>query len=290
VHARPPAGLFTLACLGFSVAALLWRAWFARPRAAEAVRLSPDPTPPRPRFVAPLLAGLLAVLGVLSFNGLSYLKFKSFDGAPLRYHVQYHAERLANLGGANFHPGNFAFGFAAYVWHPNFVLRPTFPYFYNQGRDPINYPGARIDLPENTLAVPYSMPALTCLAACGLGLALVRWPSSRLPVGILVAGVAPMAAALLTAIAISQRYTGDFVPFLVGTAAFGLCGLSALPPLPRRLATILAGILTVAAFLITLALALHYQGEGVWGVPDEVKANYLSLRQTMDHLLGFSRP
>jgi hypothetical protein len=237
-----------------------------------------------------LLAGLLSVLGVLSFNGLSYLKFRSFEGAPLRYHVQYHPERLANLGGANFHPGNFPFGFAAYGWHPNFVLRPTFPYFYAQGRDPLHYPGSRIDLPENTLALPYSMPALTWLAACGLGLALVRWPSSRLPVGILVAGVTPMAAALLTAVAISQRYTGDFVPFLVGAAAFGLGGLASLPRRPRRLAMILTGLLTGAAILITLALTLHYQGEGVWGVPEEVKANYLSLRHTMDQLLGFSRP
>ena len=53
--------------------------------------------------------------------------------------------------------------------------------------------------------------------------------------------------------------------------------------------TMLLGFALVALF-ITFAITLHYQGEGVWGVPAEITARYLSIRQQMDLLLGFSRP
>ncbi len=95
LHARPPAGLFALALLGVVAAFHLARAWHSSRRL----------------LLPPLVTGALAVLGVLSFNALSYLKFKNFEGAPLRYHVQYHPERLANIAGKNFHVSNFRFNF-----------------------------------------------------------------------------------------------------------------------------------------------------------------------------------
>jgi hypothetical protein len=237
-----------------------------------------------------LCVGLLSVLGVLSFNGLSYLKFKSFEGAPLKYHVQYHAARLANIEGRNFHLANVPFGSANYLWRPSYGLRPTFPYVFLEGNDPARFPGSRIDLAENTLALPFAMPSLVLLTALGLVLALVRWPAARLPLAVLAGGVAPVAAALFAAVAISQRYTADFVPFLIGSAAFGLAGLAIVPPALRRILYPGTFVLCGLAFLTTLAFTLHYQSEVVWGVPDDVKAHYFSLRKTMDHLLGFSRP
>ena len=96
-----------------------------------------------------------------------------------------------------------------------------------------------------------------------------------------------MAAALLAAVAQSQRYTADFVPFLIAAAAFGLAGTDALTVTARRWWLGLAALLTPAAIAVTLAITVHYQGEGVWGVSDEIKARYLAMRRWSDHAFGF---
>ncbi len=274
VHARPPAGLFALATLGCTAAVLLARVMFdPRSRSSGAAL----------RFVA---IGFLTVVGVLSFNALSYGKFRSLDGAPLRYHVQYGPERLANIEGRNFHAGNVAYGLAGYVWRPNAELRPTFPYFFIRGNDPLDFPGSRIDLPENTLALPWTMPTLTLLSALAFGVMWRRWPGATAPLVVLAGGLAPMAAALLAAIAQSHRYTADFVPFLIAAAAFGLAGSDILTTTARRWWLGLTFVLTPVAVAITLAVTVHYQGEGVWGVSEEIKARYLAMRRWSDHVLG----
>lgn len=274
VHARPPVGLFALSVLGCVAAVHLWSQRQAGPRA----------------WLRPTAIGLLSVCGVLSFNGLSYLKFKSFDGAPLKYHVQYHPERLARIDGKNFHLANFRYNFDGYVWRPNFVFRPTFPYVFIAGRNPNDYPLAKIDLAEPTLALPYAMPGLVVLAVAGGLFALVRWPAARRPLGVLAVAALPMTAALFMAVAISQRYTADFCPALLIAAAFGLASAELLPrPLLRPLRLGLAA-LTFVSILITAAITLHYQGEGVWGVPKEITDRYQALRKTVDTALGFNRP
>ena len=275
VHARPPAGLFALATLGCTAAVLLLRAMRSPPgpRAAVVARLS--------------AIGGLSVLGVLSFNALSYLKFRSLDGAPLRLHVQYGPERLANIEGRNFHAANVPYGIAGYLWRPNAELRRTFPYVFIRGNDPLDFPGSRIDLPENTLALPWAMPTLGLLAALGFGLMWLRWPGATAPLAVLTGGLAPMAAALLAAVAQSHRYTADFTPFLIATAAFGLAGTDILPTGARRLWLGLAAVLTPVAVAVTLAITVHYQGEGVWGVSEEIQARYLAMRRWSDQALGF---
>jgi hypothetical protein len=274
VHARPPSGLFALATLGCACAFLLHGAL----RSAQVPRW-PGPS----RFA---VIGMLAVVGVFSFNALSYLKFRSFDGAPLRYHVQYGPERLANIEGRNFHLGNVPYGLAGYVWRPNVLFRPTFPYVYIHGTDPSDFPGSRIDLAENTLALPWAMPALTLLAALGFGVMWLRWPGATVPLAVLAGGIVPVVAAILAAVAQSHRYTADFVPFLVAAAAFGLAGTDVLTTWARRCWLALAAILTPAAIILTLAITLHYQGEGVWGVSDEIKSRYLAMRRWSDQVLG----
>ncbi|MFM8617478.1 MAG: hypothetical protein ACKOE8_01955 [Opitutaceae bacterium] len=275
VHARPPAGLFALAVLGCTAALLLFRQIRSPQERGTAGAL---------RFTA---IGALTVVGVLSFNILSYLKFRSLDGAPLRYHVQYGPERLANIEGRNFHAGNVPYGLAGYLWRPNAELRPTFPYLFIHGNDPLDFPGSRIDLPENTLGIPWAMPTLSLLAALGFGVMWLRWPGATAPLAVLAGGVAPMAAALLAAVAQSHRYTADFVPFLIAAAAFGLAGTEALTPITRRSWLAIAAVLTPLAIAVTLAITVHYQGEGVWGVSEEIKARYLAMRRWSDHALGF---
>jgi hypothetical protein len=275
VHARPPAGLFALATLGCAAAVLL----------ARAVRSPREPGAAGPvRFAA---IGLLTVIGVLSFNSLSYLKFRSFDGAPLRYHVQYGPERLANIEGRNFHAANVPYGLAGYLWRPNAELRPTFPYLFIRGNDPLDFPGSRIDLAENTLALAWAMPTLTLLSALAFGVMWLRWPGATAPLAVVAGGLAPMTAALFAAVAQSHRYTADFVPFLIATAAFGLAATDTLSAGARRWWLAATTLLTPAAIAVTLAITVHYQGEGVWGVSDEIKARYLAMRRWSDHALGF---
>ena len=280
VHARPPAGLFALALLGSAAAVMSVRTYWYRPAGPATRKRSLWPAAGG-RHIG---IGLLSVLGVLSFNGLSYLKFKSFDGAPLKYHVQYNAARLARIDGRNFHLGNLHRNLDAYLLRPLWIFRPTFPYIYAGDPAPRPYPGSKIDVGEPILGLPYAMPALFALAVVGLTVACWRHPPLRPALLSLDLAFVPLTLALATAVATSHRYTADFCPFLLGAAA---CGCLAVDDLTRRwraTALALLGVLTVAACLIILALTLHYQGEGTWGVPDNVMQDYQKLRLRVDHL------
>jgi hypothetical protein len=115
----------------------------------------------------------------------------------------------------------------------------------------------------------------------------LRWPGATAPLAVVAGGLAPMTAALFAAVAQSHRYTADFVPFLIATAAFGLAATDTLSAGARRWWLAATTLLTPAAIAVTLAITVHYQGEGVWGVSDEIKARYLAMRRWSDHALGF---
>ena len=55
----------------------------------------------------------------------------------------------------------------------------------------------------------------------------------------------------------------------------------------RRAWLLLAAALTPVAIAVTLAITLHYQGEGVWGVAPDIQARYLAMRRWSDQVLGF---
>ena len=134
------------------------------------------------------------------------------------------------------------------------------------------------------LVVRFGMRNRTANLLAAFGFTAVFWSHPLLRPALLSLGLAavPLTLALLAAVATSHRYTADFCPFLVGAAA---CGCLAVDDLTRRWrAPVLAllGVLTVAAILVTLALTLHYQGENVWGVPDDVRQDYQKLRLRVD--------
>ncbi|MSU53282.1 MAG: hypothetical protein EXS41_07800 [Opitutaceae bacterium] len=112
LHARPSTGLCALTFLGcVSVAHF---SHHVRSRAVAAL----------PRHLG---IGALCVLGVLTFNGLSYLKFKTFDGAPLYYSRPYSPERLTHIEGKSFHAANIPYSFCSYFMRPHFRVEPRFP-------------------------------------------------------------------------------------------------------------------------------------------------------------------
>src|SRR5213078_464390 len=104
------------------------------------------------------------------------------------------------------------------------------------------------------------------------------------PVLALWLAVVPMAVALFAAVATAQRYTGDFCPFLICAGAFGLAAIDGLPRAPRIALQGIAAIATVGAVFVTGAITLHYQGETLWGVPEETRVNYQQFRQRVDRL------
>ena len=216
VHARPPVGLFALSFIGVT-ALMLWI------RGPSDRMLSQNPIagrrPPGSRMKHTVVC-LLCVGAALSFIVVGYLKFKSFDGAPLRYHVQYDAARLGRINGQNFHLSNLPFNIEAYLVRPMWRFRPDFPYVFAQGHQPVNYPSARIDLAEPMLGLPFSMPGLFWPALGGLVGAFFRYRTERRALLTLGLAAVPMSLAMFTAVATSQRYTADFCPFLVCGAVY----------------------------------------------------------------------
>lgn len=271
VNARPPAGLFALTLLAVAALVVLLR------------RRRSDPALARRQLLVAALCGV----GVFTFNVTSYLKFGTFEGCPLRYNVQYNAERLARIDGRQFHLVNVPIGLDYYLVRPNFRLESGFPYFLiGSVTPPRPWPDTKIDYQDNTLGFPYAMPGLVWLAAVGGLVAFVRFPHVRAPLAATWAAGVPMALAMFAAIAITHRYTADFCPFLIVAAAWGAIGFDALPRPWRTLARSASIVTTIAAILITAAITLHHQGQEVWGVPDEVRAKYADLRRGIDMVVG----
>ena len=277
VHARPPTGLFALTVLGCVAASQLFRLTRApSPRLylSPSPRLSLSPSPFRP-----LAIGALSVFGVLSFNALSYAKFRTIDGCPLRLNVQYTEDRLAKIDGQQFHAANIPYGFSSYLLHPNVEITRHFPWLYIgpavQRRD---FPQAKIDFPDRALALPLGMTGLFVLATVAGAAAAMKTSAARNPILVLWTATVPCSLAMFAAIATSERYTGDFCPFLFCAAAFGLAA-----PRWRPLTTAALAAATLWACVLTCAVTIHYQGAMVWGVPADVTQSYQQLRQRVDH-------
>lgn len=277
VQARAPIGLFALTLL--ALVAL-----------AQAVRRgTPPQSTPAPKAESlrrAIVVVALSACGVFSFNLVSYVKFGTFEGCPLRYNVQYTPEKLAVLGNRNFHLGNLRFNTDAYLLRPSFSLQPAFPYIYREYLDRRKYPESRMAYRDQTLAMPWSMPGLFALAFAGSALAVGLVPAYRRPLAILWLAALPAALAMLTAVAVTQRYTADFAPFMIAAAAFGVLSIDLLAGRLRALARMVIAGLAVLGAAITLALTLHHQREIVWGVPENVRQEYQRWRVSVDRFLG----
>ena len=300
VHARPPIGLFALTFLGATALARTFRSAArattkGQSDAVSSAVLQPALSSPAARAEAPryyrelrrhLAVGVLSLLGVLSYNAVSYLKFGTIEGCPLRYNVQYTPERLAALDGRNFHLSNLRFNFDAYVRLPSLSVRRGFPYVYAKFIDRKRYPESRIAYRDATLAMPYGMPALCFLAIGGSILAVFAAPGRVRPLAVLWVAAVPVTLAMLTAVAVTQRYTADFSPALISLAAFGLVACGGAAAQWRALLRWILIALTCLSVAVTAAITLHHQRAVVWGVPVEVQREYDHWRQRVDHLFG----
>lgn len=279
VHARPPIGLFALVLLGVMAAINL----------LQSLRRQSPPTSLVAKVLGPgrrhLVIGVLSVLGVLSFNALSYLKFRTLEGCPLRYNVQYNPSRLARIDGKQFHWANFHFGIDAYLLRPTLRLEKHFPYVETHGLDSAEYPEAKMDMTEEMAGLPYAMPGLCLLAVIGL-FAWRRDETNRLAVVAIWVAVLPMAMAMFMAIAVAHRYTADFVPFLIMAAAFGAVVLEDLPGVVGGACRVFIAAVALLSVAITAGLTLGYQGAGVWGVAPGTQEHYRRVQRRVDSFFG----
>jgi hypothetical protein len=230
------------------------------------------------------MVGALAIIGFSSLQIVAYLKFGTTEGAPLRYHVQYTPERLAKIQGKNFHLANLHHNIDAYLLWPAFQAGRRFPFFIFDltKRD---YPGARMDLEEKVVGILYSMAGLVVLAAAGSVGAIILRSMRRLLLIVSFASV-PLVVCMLTFIGTSHRYTADFCPPLIVTAIFGLVYFDTLTGWKRGLLLSVATAATAFAAALTLGLSFHFQVDLVWGVPEEVRANFLKIREHLDRWFG----
>ncbi|MBL9199524.1 MAG: hypothetical protein JNL39_03415 [Opitutaceae bacterium] len=278
VHCRPPTGLFALTLLG-CVAVVAWLHSGAARWTAPALRRA-------------ALIGGLCVAGQLSLNGLAWLKFRTFDPAPLAISRPYRdPARLERIDGKSFHAANIPFGFYTYFVRANLRLEPGFPWIYWHAREPgREFPRAKLDLPDHTVATPWAMPSLVVLATLGAAAAALGWRRARPAVAVLWLAALPMSLALFAAVATAQRYTGDFCPWLIAGAAFGLAALDSLAGGWRASVRAVVAALTLAAIAVTGALTLNYQGDYLWGVSEETRARYQVLRTEIDAFFGAPKP
>jgi hypothetical protein len=276
LHARVPTGLFALSLAAGSALAVLARG-----------RFRGGPNDRKASLHTPIAIVVLGGACLFSIAGVSHLRFQNFEGSPIKYHIQFDAARLARVQGKTFHLANWRYNFDTFVWRPNLDVRPTFPYLY-LGYTPLEgYPEARLDGIERTVALPYSMPGLVLFAGVGCLSALFRSRALRVPILVIAGATVPMAGMMFTFFTITHRYTGDFCPPLILLAAIGLAWLEGAVRRHRPLLYAFAAALTFCSVLVTLAITLQYQGEGIWGVPDDVKARYREMQHSMDGMFRF---
>lgn len=281
VNARPCSGLFAL---GFLAVLALGKA------------LRRDGGVWR-RHVACIL-GCGAAVG--SFNAISYLKFRSPEGMPLKYNVQYDAGRLSRMGGSPVSIHNFTFNLVGYFVAPTVELKKRFPFIFYVGRDPANYVGylngvrfmhqppwvvesLRMDMSEPMAGIPYAMTGLLACALAGYAVAIWSLPRLRRLIWAVTVAAIPSSAILLLAAAESERYTADFCLPLILAAAIGLVGIEANSKLaPARY---VIGVLMGWSIAANLAITMHFQGREVWGVPDFVHQRYNAIESRVDRIL-----
>lgn len=276
IHTRPPTGLFALTLLGCVTVAIAVREWRTNHRVISS------------RIRHHIGIGVLCATGVLSLNALAWLKFRTFDAAPLRISRPYtEPGRLERIDGKSFHLVNLPYNFDTYILRPNFRVEARFPWIYLVSHRPRrDFPKAKIDLPDHTLALPYAMPSLFLLATLGCAAAAFALPTTRAPIAALWTAALPMTLALFAAVATAQRYTGDFCPFLISAATFGLAAVELTSSGWGRIARSIVVLATVSAMAVTIAITLHYQGDTLWGVPDQTRIDYQQLRQRVDAWFG----
>ncbi|MFA5264595.1 MAG: hypothetical protein WC378_12305 [Opitutaceae bacterium] len=282
IHSRPTSGLFALALLGFTAA------W---PILAELIadiqrRQLPHPLQLLISFRREVMIGLCCLLGVLSFNLVGYLKFREFGGFPLKYNVQYTPERLARFEGKQFHISNIPHNLDQYITGLTLGFEKKFPYISSRNDHSRSFLDAKIDMLEPTIGLPLAMPALFIFATLGCIVVCVREPRLRSASGVLWLSFAPTAFLLFSAVVLSQRYTGDFCPFLICGSCLCLATIAATWTKGRTISIILASTLSLLSVMVMAGICIRFQSTDGCGADPSGMKRYQDFDYRVDALFS----
>jgi hypothetical protein len=242
-----------------------------------------------PRWWYAILPAVMAALGIAVYLSFNYMKFRTFEGVPLRYYVRY----LENTDpkkdpGRMVYTRNIKTTAKAYFTPNRILMRPHFPYLF-MARVEIPPKRSKVLAVEPFSSITGSSPAISAFALVGLiGVVVAMRPAARrwrIPVAAAVAG----GGVVLTTVAISQRYAHDLWPGLVLCMALGVNPVLRVLPRVAFVRRGLAVVLFVAcAYSIWAyaAFSMEYQREHIWGVPENKKLEYTAFRRAVDGMLG----
>jgi hypothetical protein len=286
VFARPTAAAGALLALAVVALLLLGKAAASTQRPSAWRRwidLMPSTlstsTPARLRSDGLMMLAMVTIT-VACYLATNYAKFRTFDGVPVKYYVEYikSPRRMALTGGHQIHPENFRTCFTAYFLRKGLQVRREFPWLFMPEGFHL-FPEARIDYVEQSSTVPMSMPWL--LAAAIAGGALIVWPphpifrAARLP----VLGLAAGGCVVLVTVGITERYMHDMYPALLFAGAAGLSGLLGTRGKVRFIGGAALAAMGLFAICANVAFTLEYQRELVWGVPAEKREEFHRWRE-----------
>ena len=281
---RPTAGLGTLLAMITLAAVLSWRA-IGRPQDAESfLALRPVASPGRHALVA---ISTIAIT-LITYFGVNYAKFRTFDAVPLRYY-DFYAEfpkRLAATEGKQIHLKNIPTGVATYFGGHGLRLKDKFPWLYLE--EEATFIGSPAnDLIEPFSTVPISMPALTVLALIGVSALIVGSSDAlrraRLPAVTLFIG----GGVMLTTVCITERYLHDFYPALIVCAAAGVVRLHSVKH--ATLMTAVIATFTAVSIALNCSFSLINQRENL-GAPFAKVAAYEHLQESINRALHRGPP
>ncbi|MFQ6172590.1 hypothetical protein ACK8HX_13355 [Oryzobacter sp. R7] len=239
---RTTGGLAVCGAIGL---AALWR-WAAgrRVRPGRAV-------------VALLVASLVPALASVTLN---LAKFDHPYLFPLREQVwtevsEQRREALEANGGTITGPQFLPTTLPTYFGVEGIRFTPWFPWVSAPADPPPVHADAVFDQTYRTASVTATTPLLLLLAALALPLALTRRAATRAVLVPPLLGSAAVGMGVLMYGYIANRYTSEFVPFLVVGSAVTVATLA---PYARRLGPVVGGLLLAGAAVLTAySLAVH---------------------------------
>lgn len=279
LHSRPTAGVGALLAISVLAGILIWRA-FGKPEAGRLRFSFGGDMKPWPHA---LIATAAVVIILISYLGVNYAKFRTFEGVPLKYYNFYvqNPGYLKQTGGRQIHPENVPTALASYFGLRGVWFDARFPWIF-PSREASFIGSPTIMVVEGFSTFPVSMPALSLMALLGF-LPLVRGSSEtirrlRLPAVALFLG----GGIMLATVAITERYLHDLYPALIICAAAGVARIE--HERDTRRFTIVIAALTIISIACNCSFAIENQRLDAWGVggvPPAKRAEFKKLQSSI---------
>jgi len=206
--------------------------------------------------------GVLFVMLVFgSYLAVTYAKFGTFSGLPVKYHVQYNPQRLAAINGSMFHLNNVSWNMENYFGVAGWKL----PFADNKARyireclimSKRNHPEASIDGVEAFMSIPVALSALAILSLIGIA-GCIRKGRKGLGMTSLSLSTLLGPVTLLFFVYISYRYYHEYLLWMSCAGAAGICVLRTTIS-RHKIFCLLLTLLLVVNITINVLFALLYQ-------------------------------